>query len=525
MNKKTTRISTLLFLLALLWSCTSPTGLRTTNYSETSSESQPKYLFLFIGDGMGMAQRTLTEYYKNRVLEDPTPLAMHTLPVAADITTHSSSSIITDSAAAGTALSSGYKTYNGAIGVDNSKRSQDTILEGLQAEGFATGLITTTRITHATPASFASHQPRRSMENEIAEDYIITGVDFLAGGGYRHFVGTDSQLPTKRKDLGLLKDYQQAGYRTYISEAATNTFLQDDITQADKILGLFAPSHIPYVIDRDEPESTGKTYPTLAQMTDKGIDFFYNKGKDTGFFLMVEGGRIDHASHANDPMGVVQETLEFDKALSKALAFYEKHPEETLIIVTADHETGGLSLGGRLNDYTLEGSSTQEYQLYPENIVGNHSLEDVVGSKFRELDQDRKAFISYLQTEYGLGELSGKEYAILEQAMNDESDNNPNNDYGIYYSKTSLAVSKIVALRANVNWSTELHTAIRIPLGAIGAGAHTFSGYFDNSEVPIRMAQLVGVTTPMIYAHTCENDLVPAVERFAQERRSTSFIE
>lgn len=530
MKKQSIMFGVVLSVMMLFASCASSastlevSGNAASGNATSGNLATPKYLFLFIGDGMGMPQRTLAEYYKNTQLGDTSPLAMHTLPIAADISTHSASTLITDSGAAATALSSGYKTYNGAIGVDNAEVSQQTILEALAAEGFATGLITSTRITHATPASFASHQPNRNWENEIAQDYLAARVDFLAGGGYRHFVGADSEFESKRDDAGLLADFQSAGYTTYISESDTQQFLQDDITVAEKVLGLFSYSHIPYVVDRDELFLEGKAYPTLDEMTAKGIEFLYNKGKDEGFFLMVEGGRIDHACHANDPMASIKETLELDNAIAEALAFYKAHPDETLILVTADHETGGLSLGGRLNDYNQDDSSTQEYALYLEKIVGNQSLEDVVGGMFQNLGQDRNAFIKYLEQDYGLGKLTEKELAILEPAMQDESDANPNNDSGIYYSKTCLAVSKIVALRANLNWSTELHTAVRIPLGALGAGAHTFSGYYDNHEVPVRMAQLVGITTPMVYAHTCEDDLVPLVDRFASQTRTSSFV-
>lgn len=485
---------------------------------------KPKYIFFFIGDGNGMPQRSLAEYYKNTVMGDPEPLVMHTLPISADISTHSSSTLITDSGAAATALSSGYKTYNGAIGVDNNETPQVTLLEALADKGFVTGLITTTRMTHATPATFASHQPSRSMENEIARDYLNEGVDFLAGGGYRHFVGADSEFKSKRKDSGLIKEYQEAGYTTYLSESNTEKFLTDTITKADKVLGLFAYSHIPYAVDRDELAMEGKMYPSLDQMTSRGIEFLYDKGMEDGFFLMVEGGRIDHASHANDPLATATEVLEFDMAIAEALDFYMEHPDETLIIVTADHETGGLSLGGRLNDFDENGQSTQEYALFLGELVGNQSLEDVVGSKFKDLGYNRDAFIQYLEMDYGLGKLSNKERMLLEMAMDDESDDNPDNDYGIYYSKTSLAVSQIVSLRANIGWSTELHTAVRIPLGALGPGAHTFSGYYGNHQVPMRLAQLIGVTTPIIFEDTCEEDLTPAVDRFSKDPRASNFV-
>ncbi|OEH93092.1 alkaline phosphatase [Bacillus solimangrovi] len=471
--------------------------------------TKPKYVFLFIGDGMGMPQRSLTEYYKNAVIGDKNILSMHTLPVAADISTHSSNTLITDSGAAATSLSSGYKTYNGAIGMEDDKTIKPTIIEALEKEGFQTGLITSTRMTHATPASFASHEDSRSKANEIAKDYFESGVDFFAGGGYRHFVGkeNDMGLKSKREDSGLIESFQDKGYTVFLSEKDTNKFLSKDITKDEKVLGLFSYSHIPYVIDRDEKAKEGKEYPSLDQMTGKGIEFLYNKGKDSGFFLMVEGGRIDHAAHANDALGVIEETLELDKAIDEALAFYEKHPNETLILVTADHETGGLTLGGRLGDYDNEGKTTQEYKLHLDKLVGNHSIEDVAQTKFaEEFNKDREAFLNYISNDFGLGELSEKELEILNKAMDDESDDNPNNDVGYYYTKTGLAIGEIVALRGNIGWTTEIHTGVRIPLSAVGAGAQYFNGYYDNAQVPIKLANLLGVKDKLAYTHDDSND-------------------
>ncbi len=474
---------------------------------EEEKVKKPKYVFLFTGDGMGMPQRTLAEYYKNTLLGDKETLVMHTLPVAADISTHSSDTLITDSAAAATALSSGYKTYNGAIGMDNMKREKVTIVEALENIGFGTGLITSTRLTHATPASFASHQDSRSKENEIALDYLDSGVDFLAGGGYRHFVGKENNmdLKSKRTDEGLIELYEKNGYDIFLSEKDTNRFLTSSFEGSEKVLGLFSSSHIPYVIDRDEKKELNYEYPSLDQMTKKGIEFLYNNYKDKGFFLMVEGGRIDHAAHANDPLGVIYETLELDNAIKEAIEFYNKYPDETLILVTADHETGGLTLGGRLNDFDGD-KSTQEYNLYLDRLVGNHSIEDVAGYKFQEFDKNREKFIKYLEEDYGLGKLSQKELDILEKAMDDESDENEENNYGKYYTKSALAISKIVALRANIGWTTELHTGVRIPLSAIGQGAEYFNGYYDNAQVPIKIAKLLGIKDTLSFTHDDHSD-------------------
>ena len=312
-----------------------------------SSFAQAKYVFYFIGDGMGAGQRQISEEYKKNVLKKDGKLLLNSLPATAITTTYSADTLITDSAAAGTALATGHKTNNGYIAKDTKGNNLKTLLEIAQDKGMSTGLVTTTRITHATPAVFASHNIDRDDENGIAEDYVKSNVDYFAGGGYRHFAAKGGELSSKRKDgRDLIKEFQDKGYKTFIGEKSTQDFEKWSPKAGEKAFAAFRASHMPYTVDDIQ-----ETLPTLKEMTAKGIDLL-SQDKD-GFFMMVEGGRIDHASHAQDAVGTIYDTLAFDDAIKAAYEFYEKHPQDTLIVVAADHETGGMGLGFG-NNYFLK---------------------------------------------------------------------------------------------------------------------------------------------------------------------------
>ena len=300
-----------------------------------TSFAQPKYIFYFIGDGMGAAQRQIAEEYKKGVMKEDGKLLLNSLPFSAITTTYSADTLITDSAAAGTALATGHKTNNGYIAKDTKGKDLKTLLEMAQEDGKATGLVTTTRITHATPAVFASHNIDRDDENGIAEDYVKSNVDYFAGGGFRHFVKKGGELTSKRKDdRDLVKEFADKGYKTFVSESSIKDYKNWTPKKGEKAFVAIEASHMPYEIDRKAE------VPSLKYMTEKGIELL-KQDKD-GFFMMVEGGRIDHASHANDVMGTIYDTIAFDDAIKSAYEFYEKNPKDTLIVIAADHETGSL---------------------------------------------------------------------------------------------------------------------------------------------------------------------------------------
>lgn len=281
-----------------------------------------KNVILLIGDGMGVTAIRATQI---ATVGPNNKLSMQTLPYAGLVTTHSLDSIITDSAASGTAMATGYKTNNGIVSMLPNGTILQTILEYAETKSKSTGLVVTSRITHATPATFASHVPNRGLENDIALDMLYASVEVLLGGGRSYFLPEPEGYRTDGRNL---VDEALALNYTYLET-------REDLlkVQSDKALGLFAMSHMSRV-----PRE-----PSLVEMTNKAIELLSQD--NDGFFLMVEGSQIDWAGHGNNATWLIDEVAEFDKAVEVAIDFAIVEPS-TLVIVTADHETGGMAING-----------------------------------------------------------------------------------------------------------------------------------------------------------------------------------
>jgi alkaline phosphatase len=308
--KKLTNLLVLIVLFTSSVSCFAET--------KTKSKNNPKIknVILLIGDGMGLA-----DVYAAMTVSE-SPLNIERCNNIGLMKTFSSDNYVTDSGAAGTALATGNKTKNGAIGTDAQGNPVKTILEIAEEHGLATGLVSTSSITHATPASFIAHQSSRGSYEDIAADFLKTDIDVFIGGGSDHF--------TKRKDkLNLIDSLKLKGYEV---DSTMEMVLK---SSSLKLAGLTAPVHLPYRLKgRGDmlPASTGKAIEIL-------------KKNPKGFFLMVEGSQIDWAGHANVADTLIDETLDFDKAVGVALDF-AKDNRHTLVIITADHETGGVTITG-----------------------------------------------------------------------------------------------------------------------------------------------------------------------------------
>lgn len=308
---KMKRISTLLLLVILgtsLISCFPAKKLKSKNFPEIRN------IVFMIGDGMGLA----TIYAAMSVSDHP--LNIDRCNIVGLQKTFSSDNYITDSAAVGTALATGNKTNNGVIGMDPQGIRVKSILEIAEEHGLSTGLVSTSSITHATPASFIAHQPSRGSYEDIALDFLKTDIDVFIGGGIEHFL--------KRKDkLNLLDSLIFRGYEV---DTLLSTILK---SSSSKLAGLTAPVHNPYRLN-----GRGDMLPASSQ---KAIEILNKNPK--GFFLMIEGSQIDWAGHANFADTLIDETLDFDKAVGKVLDFAQKEGH-TLVIISADHETGGVTI-------------------------------------------------------------------------------------------------------------------------------------------------------------------------------------
>ncbi|WP_372776281.1 alkaline phosphatase [Mangrovibacterium sp.] len=301
-------------------------GYPVKTYVDAPKSKKPKNIIFMIGDGMGVAQvyAGLTANHGNLFLNNFQHVGFSD--------TQSSDNYITDSAAGGTALSSGYRTYNGAIGVDTDTIARPTMLEIAEEKGKSTGLVSTSAITHATPASFIAHQPSRSMYEEIAGDFMNTDIDVFIGGGYKHFAeredGRDLTQELKKNGYAVLQDMNEI-----------------ERVNSGKLAGLTASEHNAVASERNN---------MLPRATETALTILSKNKK--GFFVMIEGSQIDWGGHQNNTNYVVEEMLDFDKAVGKALEFAAKD-RQTLIVITADHETGGMGLvGGDMETGMVEGA-------------------------------------------------------------------------------------------------------------------------------------------------------------------------
>ncbi|MCT8338744.1 alkaline phosphatase [Flavobacteriaceae bacterium TK19130] len=327
------RYTALLLLLLLVISCVSVQVKDNTLSSETVSSQKPKNVILLIGDGMGLSQVSAGMFYSDKKSN------FERFPTIGLIKTSSSSDLITDSAAGATAFSAGVKTYNGAIGVDKNKNSVPTLSEQAATKGLATGVISTSSVVHATPASFYAHVENRRMYEEIADFVSKSDLDFIAGGGTQFF--------QERKDQrDLYEDLRNNGFEVYTESLPA-------IASTKRQAILLAKDGMPKAIENRGdflPDATQLAINKLAKNTD-------------GFFLVVEGSQIDWGGHANDADYLIGEQLDFDKTIGVALDYADIH-DNTLVIVTADHETGGFTLASDEGDYN---------KIKPSFSTGGHS--------------------------------------------------------------------------------------------------------------------------------------------------------
>lgn len=459
-----------IFYFSLVMSSSAWAGSPMTSPMDQISNEDPKHVFLFIGDGLAASQRQLSQYFLKEVTGDKdAELRMNTFPVGGLNTTHSLDSLVTDSAASATSLATGEKTNSKMIGQRPDGTELKTLVEAARDKGMATGVVTNMRLTHATPASFLAHDVSRYNENDIAADFLETNATYLAGGGFRHFVKKGGKLKSKRKDdRDLVAELKAKGYKTFAGD--TEGFRNFTPKGKEKVFAPVSYSVMEYEIDRD-PEKE----PSLAEMTQKGIDVLSKYGN--GFFMMVEGGKIDYASHSNDPVAAIHDVLAFDKAIEKAYEFYLKNPKNTLIVVVGDHETGGLGLGFK-NDYFMKVNTLKAIKKSADSL---------------RYKGDRAAFYSTLEKEYGLVDLSKEEKARIKMGL-DMADNKTKPAHMSSYMKPeNAAVSEVVSARANIFWTTYAHTGTTVPLTAIGAGAIWFGGHKDNTDVAKALAHLLKV--------------------------------
>lgn len=443
------------------------------------AEGKAKYVFYFIGDGMGVNQVNAAETYLG-ALEGRIgikELCFASFPNVGLVNTQSATNGVTDSAAGGTALSTGNKTKNGALGVLKDLTTPVTsIAEWAQEADAAVGITTSVSIDHATPASFYAHVGSRNESYKIGEQLTKTDVDFY---GASDFVSPNN--PNGGSDL-----YEQAKANGFTIARGYKEY-QKKSKKADKMI-LFQPEEaskvdrgsIPYALDRTKDDLS------LQDITRAAINFLMKKqGDKDGFFLMVEGGKIDWACHANDPV-FVSEVIDLDNAVKVAYEFYQQHPDETLIVVTADHETGGLVLGRGPYELNLKAISHQRMSMVKlEREL--KAMKDAKGDKFTW--EEAKKFLT---ENFGFWEsvkVSNDQTARLERSWNEFKEGKSGAD------RLCNTVKHIISECALIGWQSGGHSNGYVPAFAIGAGAEQFHGRFDNTEICKKIANAAGWET------------------------------
>ncbi|MGN0235614.1 MAG: alkaline phosphatase [Paludibacteraceae bacterium] len=438
---------------------------------------QAKYVFYFIGDGMGTNQVLGTEMYLSELKGEigRQRLCMTQFPYSGQAATFSASNGITDSSAAGTCLASGKKTTNGVLGQDPNGKDVRTVAETLKAQGWGVGIMTSVAIDHATPGAFYAHVPSREMYYEIGTQLAHSGFDFFGGAAFHQ--PNPKSGSSKGKRVNLYDLCEKQGY-TFAHGYADGQQKMDAekmiLVQATDGIDKDKPSYnIPYAIDRSQDDLT------LEQIVRTAIPFL--SGKYERFFMMVEGGMIDYASHGNDAATAFGEVIAMDEALRAAYAFYQEHPDETLIVVTADHETGGLALGN--SDYTLN------LQLLQHQHCSAWILSDKVSALFNGKKQPKWEEVKQVLTEslglYAQVEVTAEEDAALQEAYKKAVSHKGNDMKTMYKDINEIGALAVKMLndKSKIGWTTTAHSAHAVPIFAVGVGAARFSGWHDNSDI------------------------------------------
>lgn len=499
---------------------------------ETSAAAQtegktPKYVFLFIGDGMSYPQIQLTNYFKSAnasaenaetvtvegeeqtVLSSQNNLNMMNFPVAGSAQTYDSTSFAPDSASTATSIATGYKTWSGSINVsEDFSQEYETIAEKLKAQkDYKIGVISSVNLNHATPAAFYAHQASRNDYYDIGLELVESGFDYFAGGALLQPTGENED----QKDLYTAAE--EAGYKVVRTQAEAEALTPDDGKTIVVEEHLADSDAMPYDMDLQDGQWA------LADYVDKGIEMLDNENR---FFMMVEGGKIDWACHANDAAATISDTIALDDAVAEAVDFYNEHPDETLILVTGDHETGGLTIGYAGTDYDtfLQNFNNQKisYAKFDSDYVAGYKENktdfDTVMKDVTELfglqapvsddtatQQKDSADMHPESTNDGSLVMTQYEYDKLKEAYDTtmsrtgEEEEFGQDEYVKYgsYEPLTVTITHILNNKSGVNFGSYAHTGLPVEVFAQGVGQEEFDGYYDNTDIYKKVASLTGV--------------------------------
>lgn len=452
----------------------------------------PQSIILLIGDGMGINQLRSAELYEKEVMK-ASDMVINGIKTRAMTTTYAADTEVTDSASAISAILCGYKYNNGNINVLPDGRKTTPISFLARNAGKSIGAVSTTRITHATPAGLYAQILDRDDEAAIAAQMVDFKPEVALGGGSNFFVPQSVKGSKRKDDRDLVNEMKQANY-AYVTNA--DELKAVDPAKTDKLFGLFNKSHMSYELDRENVAALSKE-PTLAEMEDVALKVLEKNPK--GFFLMVEGGRIDHACHAHDPKASILDTIAFDHAVKLALDYQAAHPD-VLVIVTADHETGGMGLGTG-NQYFTDLPALKPVKYSLEYLNGQMTkdvdkdvaaIEDALGAK---MSDEQKARLALFDPSTAVNKLQPASQEATD-AIKMNSDLTDKDIAGSVFSWAHFVLADVESSSARVGWTSWAHTAQPIITYAVGPTAESYAGFIDNTDLAKAMAKAFGVTFP-----------------------------
>ena len=448
-------------------------------------DASPKYVFMFIGDGMSSPQVNSAQVFNGcneSGLIDLKELTFTQFPVVGIQYTQDATSFAPDSASTATSLSSGFKTHSGVIGMGIDKTTKGTtIAEMLRDKGWKIGIVSTVTINHATPAAYYAHVASRNDYYEIGLQMAASDFDYFGGGSVNQADNGDKSIYEVLEDNGYLVTNDRDTILSLNSDSgkvyAYSPVLQDD-------------GAMMYALDAEDDQLQ------LKDFVRKGIDVLDN---ETGFFMMVESGKIDWAGHANDALANIYDTLAFDEAIQVAVEFAKQHPDETLIVVTGDHETGGMTIG-----YAATGYDTA-FDILRNQKCSFVAFDEMVAERTAAGDFSFDVLMDMVEENFGLvapGEsaevealvMNDYEYALLQKAYDDAMSGNVDGyeESLLYggYNPISVTLTHIINNKAGIGWTSYFHTGLPVPVYAYGEGAEAFIGSYDNTQVALRLMDL-----------------------------------
>jgi alkaline phosphatase len=427
--------------------------------------SAPKYIFIFLADGGGLTHMEITRQYNRHIHNEGLVITDKIMKqgVLGLLTTHAGDFLSTDSAAAATALASGCKGKNAVLSICVDGTIPKTVMEVAKEKGMRVGLVTNAPIYDASPAAFASHVENRRNYSAILDQYLKTAPDLLLGGGRDQFLPKGKAGGRRKDEVDLIRLFVSKGYQ-YVSDKN-----ELERIKQGKVLGLFSLQDMSFEIDRDQ-----KTEPSVYDMTEAAIRLL-NNGNSRGFAVLIESENVDTAGHLNDVASVIHDYREFDRAVGLAYEFYRNHPRETLVLVTADHETGGLGFTQGLINFTSTAAenrvaaTAEDFKRIQAIPISLKKASEILGANptGEAIDKLMKEYFKGFTLAPELKELIIKRHPVSRS---------------IFYEPTTNALGMMIAYNIQAYWSTSGHTNQPVFVAALGTGAEKFRGYQDNTD-------------------------------------------